>query len=375
MGRWTAGDPASIQDGLDLYEYVGSKPSSLIDVRGEEKGAPPLNAPEDVAQFEARQAAFEAGKKLESGDVKATRAGKDLPPPKGEELTKLAGTSKEAKELRLKYATKQGIEAGQILKENVTKRSAAAAAGSKDVPHFGGGSQKLVPEVGFHEGKTKSVGKNPGGEPKGARTVDLAIAKEPTSPAQWDALKGQGGSAVFESGKDLKLGAGRVPDKAGFKQVSGGLEATTNAGHQGPPHRREEGRWWQGRESRRCRCRSICPFDTGDARAAAQTANPAANTTETLLSDKASLWSTAKSAARDVYELTPLAPVDWMLYDVMGPRGNFRYDPNLAQKALQEGRNPFCAQCHGPGGALDPNSEWNLRARYESIPRLNQLSK
>ena len=244
-----------------MYEYVGSKPSSLIDVRGEEKGAPPLNAPEDVAQFEARQAAFEAGKKLESGDVKATRAGKDSPPPKGEELTKLAGTSKEAKELRLKYATKQGIEAGQILKENVTKRSAAAAAGSKDVPHFEGGSQKLVPEVGFHEGKTKSVGKNPGGEPKGARTVNIAIAKEPTSPAQWDALKGQGGSAVFQfrQGPEARgwasAGQGRI--QAGVWRARG---ARTNAGHQGPPHRREEGRWWQGRESRRCRCRSICPF-------------------------------------------------------------------------------------------------------------------
>ena len=35
------------------------------------------------------------------------------------------------------------------------------------------------------------------------------------------------------------------------------------------------------------------------------------------------------------------------------------YDPVLAERAIREGRNPFCAQCHGPGGALDPNNDWN----------------
>ena len=51
------------------------------------------------------------------------------------------------------------------------------------------------------------------------------------------------------------------------------------------------------------------------------------------------------------------------LVGAMLPRGGFMYDRDLADRAILEGRNPFCAQCHGPGGALDPNNEWNRRSR------------
>jgi hypothetical protein len=58
---------------------------------------------------------------------------------------------------------------------------------------------------------------------------------------------------------------------------------------------------------------------------------------------------------------------EWLFFDVMGPRGKaFMGDQKLADQALRDGRNPFCAQCHGPGGALDPNNEWNRRARAGS---------
>ncbi|MQM32923.1 SpvB/TcaC N-terminal domain-containing protein [Accumulibacter sp.] len=221
LGRWSCSDPSGLKDGPNLFVYATCRPTVLFDPSGLEGEKPPANSPKDVAQFEAREAAFEAGKKLETGDVRATTGGKELPPPTGNQLDRLAGNSKTAKKLRLKYATKQGVVAGQALKENVTARSSAAAAGSKDVPHFGTASQKLVPEVGFNKGRVISVGKNPGGEPAGARTTDLAIAKEPIPPANYEALKGQKGSAVFESTADMKLGGGRVPNKPGFKAASG----------------------------------------------------------------------------------------------------------------------------------------------------------
>jgi hypothetical protein len=49
---------------------------------------------------------------------------------------------------------------------------------------------------------------------------------------------------------------------------------------------------------------------------------------------------------------------------LMRPRGWIAYDPVLMEKNMQRFRNgenvnPFCAQCHGPGGALDPNNDWN----------------
>jgi RHS repeat-associated protein len=55
------------------------------------------------------------------------------------------------------------------------------------------------------------------------------------------------------------------------------------------------------------------------------------------------------------------API--MVYE-MRPRGWIAIDPVLTERATQRYRNgenvnPFCAQCHGPGGALDPNNDWN----------------
>jgi RHS repeat-associated protein len=47
-----------------------------------------------------------------------------------------------------------------------------------------------------------------------------------------------------------------------------------------------------------------------------------------------------------------------MVYEAR-PRGWIANDPVLVERARREGRNAFCAQCHGPGGALDPNNDWN----------------
>jgi RHS repeat-associated protein len=55
------------------------------------------------------------------------------------------------------------------------------------------------------------------------------------------------------------------------------------------------------------------------------------------------------------------API--MIYE-MRPRGWIAIDPVLMENSMQrirngENVNAFCAQCHGPGGALDPNNDWN----------------
>jgi hypothetical protein len=96
--------------------------------------------------------------------------------------------------------------------------------------------------------------------------------------------------------------------------------------------------------------------DTGNAWAAAQTANPLANITENAVSSNPTVEGGLKATAKDVYGLTPIATAEW-LTDAIGPRSQeVRYDPKLADKAIREGRNPFCAQCHGQGGALHPNA-------------------
>lgn len=114
-------------------------------------------------------------------------------------------------------------------------------------------------------------------------------------------------------------------------------------------------------------------FDTGSAYAAAQTANPAANTTEQLLSGSPTAKGVAKAVVQDIYEFTPVATAQFAI-ETVGPWGKeFRYDPKLAEKAIQEGRNPFCAQCHGPGGALDPNNEHNQRAQEARFARMREM--
>jgi RHS repeat-associated protein len=64
-----------------------------------------------------------------------------------------------------------------------------------------------------------------------------------------------------------------------------------------------------------------------------------------------------------------------IMYEIGRPRGIVAIDPLLRDRAIQRYRsgenvNPFCAQCHGPGGALDPNNDWNAGgARRDAFVR------
>jgi RHS repeat-associated protein len=103
-------------------------------------------------------------------------------------------------------------------------------------------------------------------------------------------------------------------------------------------------------------------FDSGDAWAAAQSVNPAANSTDLLASGNITVYAAAQAFFKDTLALTPQGALTLLVWELMQPRGDFFYDQKLADRAIAEGRNPFCAQCHGPGGALDSNNEWNQRA-------------
>ncbi len=66
-------------------------------------------------------------------------------------------------------------------------------------------------------------------------------------------------------------------------------------------------------------------------------------------------------AAASGVGLVIAAPI--MVYE-MRPRGYIAVDPALMERNMQRYRNgenvnPFCAMCHGPRGALDPNNDWN----------------
>lgn len=75
-----------------------------------------------------------------------------------------------------------------------------------------------------------------------------------------------------------------------------------------------------------------------------------------------------------IAETGGLLAVPIMVYE-MRPRGWIAIDPVLMERDTQRFRNgenvnAFCAQCHGRGGALDPNNDWNAggarRAAFQS---------
>jgi RHS repeat-associated protein len=112
-------------------------------------------------------------------------------------------------------------------------------------------------------------------------------------------------------------------------------------------------------------------FDTGDAWAAAQTLNPVSNTTDALFGGNITIRGVAEGALKDAWSFTPLATIQWVVFDLMGPQGDNYWSQKLADEAEAQGRNPFCYQCHGKGGALDPDNEWNRRARFRNLPELD----
>lgn len=73
-----------------------------------------------------------------------------------------------------------------------------------------------------------------------------------------------------------------------------------------------------------------------------------------------------------IAETGGLLAIPIMVYE-MRPQGWIAYDPQLVDRAIAEGRNPFCAQCHGPGGALDPNNDWNSRDPARRAAFANRL--
>lgn len=185
--------------------------------------APPNNNVDDVLAFEARQAAFEAGKKMETGAATAHAQGEPLPAPRGEQLDNIAANTPEGATLRRAYSVKQGTEASTALQENILERSEGAAARSKENPNFGPASGRLVPEIGFQNGDVIHVNEPPGGAPAGSRTVDIGVTREPLPPSQWPDLVDQRGGQALSRGVDLKVGGGYVKDKPGFRQESGGV--------------------------------------------------------------------------------------------------------------------------------------------------------
>ncbi len=107
---------------------------------------------------------------------------------------------------------------------------------------------------------------------------------------------------------------------------------------------------------------------TGDAYAAAQTANPAADTTDAVMSG-GGVGDVLLGAGLDVVSLVPQvaivrtgAALNRMAMDA----SHFPVPEGWVEARVAEGRNPFCALCHGEG---------NLRERDTSFPTFSEFPR
>ncbi len=112
----------------------------------------------------------------------------------------------------------------------------------------------------------------------------------------------------------------------------------------------------------------ITYFVTKDAYAAAQSVNPLAETTDATVEGKGS-GQVAWGVVKDIWYLTPGGMVHatgqlaWDLNEAMMAASHFPVPEGWVAQKVAEGRNPFCAICHDPGGPLSEAARERERTR------------
>jgi RHS repeat-associated protein len=358
LGRWVSCDPAALIDGLCLYEYCSGNPVVLHDPSG--ANGEPLpgligNDPK-VGKLWEQAVAETHGPRFKSDNYKDTvaafktelsqriaRKGLGSNKQEGTGINYARKTYAEARTPFGKLAEKNGISLEGVQVHHTFDEIAKNPAGALDTSNLAfrkgnagtvGSGHNFAHEVNkAHEAGIENPGLHVN---EGMNTRGIHPDVPELGPSLHTPHTPHTPHAKAPKGK--KIGGGTIG-----KLIAIGIAVYVY-------------------------------FDTGSAYAAVQTVNPAANTTDALLSGKTSPGDIAEAIAKDAYGLTPVATADWLIFDVLGPRGKHSYyDTKLAEKAIKEGRNPLCAQCHGPGGALDPNNEWNLKARYAPLSVLKDI--
>jgi RHS repeat-associated protein len=351
LGRWTSTDPLSLSgSGTNLYVYAAACPIALVDPSGA--------APE---KYEKQRGKDTAAKEKEmKTNLKEAKAEGHKPDPMQKRAEKVA---KKRGKTPIEHHHHKGVQQAADVKLNPKKMgdpmssvwSTLSAdpemkAGIGDLPvwdeNFGAtGSTKTHHNAAKHIDFDEQAKR-----PKTAQGLeDAAYASKERFPATADMTERakMDWTRREPAGPQVGLKPGQIHPETGVivrssrrpRRGRGLIVGVLVAGY--------------------------VLFETGDVWAAANTANPIPGITEASLADDPTTTGILKGTASDLYYLTPIGTIDAVVFGLLGPQGEFRYDPKLADRAKKEGRNPFCAQCHGPGGALDPNNSWNLRRSFE----------
>ncbi|HJQ08283.1 MAG TPA: RHS repeat-associated core domain-containing protein, partial [Candidatus Saccharimonadales bacterium] len=105
---------------------------------------------------------------------------------------------------------------------------------------------------------------------------------------------------------------------------------------------------------------------TGDAKAAGQSLNPAADTTDAVIEDKGAA-EIAAGVALDIASLIPQVAIvrtGIALNQAAMEASHFPVPEGWVEQKVAEGRNPFCAICHGEGNLRD---KWSQQKEQERL--------
>ncbi|MGA8742243.1 MAG: SpvB/TcaC N-terminal domain-containing protein [Terracidiphilus sp.] len=384
LGRWTASDPAGLTDGSNTYAFVRNNPLQWTDSSGTQ--CDPTNACcIDPTLQSSEDPGFTPATDSSSSSVVASSGSSLL----GTFLSLASQTSTVAapaqtansiEDLLTFLHAQAGFETGAVRPPTFNSRSAspfgtAAHAQATDVLDEMKAmgfydAERIFSEVRVVNGVVTQIGGTPGG-PRGSHNIDVMVARDGAPPI---AVGDNVSAAAPELIGDLKYGGGVINPKYGvYGSPLATLTGRTTAGPipDAPvfPELTTGGRWLGaagGAFNFAGGAFMLASVDTKN--------DPGLLTAGKLTSGTASLVGGgmeiggAAFGAAGVLETGAAvsgvgmiigAPV--MVYVLGHPQGIIAYDPQLAERAIREGRNPFCAQCHGPGGALDPNNDWNSR--------------
>lgn len=342
LGRWLSADPIGVGDGLNVYRYARCNPVSFNDTNGNESDEQKATRIfEDFLKEQGVDYRREVPFKVEvNGKWVEGRADFFVETTAGWKPVEMKGKA-DSPWTRAQKEYLPALQSGAKFETIGTSKFGKTVAGS------GGGQVLNVHTVA--KGKfdfRKEISTTYIRRPKG----DAAKGEKVT------VTKDVEGNKIRETREPYtKSGARDVTPAPKVEVKEPNVKVTEPKVHIKEPHVKVKGKGVVVGGV----VAGVTLLFTGDAKAAAQSINPLAETTEALLEGKGA-GDVALAVGKDAWYLTLPGMVHatgqllWDLNEAAMAASHFPTPKGWTEQMVKEGRNPFCALCHDPRG---PGSE------------------